>query len=95
MYISADPPGASGLVSAVEGSATVDIIFRPDVGANYWRTRVYAGASFGLASPVETTYATAEEVSVSVPLQSGTSYWLQSENYTQAGSSEVLAITTT
>ncbi len=92
---SSSPPAAPVVVSAVEGATTVDISFNPDVGANYWRTRVYAGATFASASVVETTYSTAEEVAVSVPLQSATSYWLQSENYAQTPSAEVLAITTT
>lgn len=89
------PPDAPELVSAVEGATTVDIAFKPDVGANYWRTQVYRGATFATAIVVETTYSTAEEVSVSVPLQSGVSFWLQSENYAEAKSAELLAITIT
>lgn len=93
--VSAPPPAAPVLVSAVEGGSTVDITFNPDVGANYWRTCVLAGSTFGTATVVQVTYSVAEEVAVSVPLQAATSYWLQSENHAQAKSAEVLAITTT
>jgi len=90
--VSAAPPDAPIVISATEGASAVDIVFSPDVGANYWRTRVYAGVSFGDASVVVTNYSTAEQVTVSAPVQSGMKYWLQSENHSQAKSSETLAI---
>jgi hypothetical protein len=82
------------VVSASSDGSTVTIQFSPDLGANYWRTRVYVGSSFADATLVETTYSTAETVTVTTPEITGSSYWLQSENYAQNTSAEVLAITT-
>jgi hypothetical protein len=92
--VSSAPPAAPVLVSAFETASTVEITFSPDVGANYWRTRLYRGSSFASSVLVETSYSTAEDVTISAPLVTASDYWLQSENYAQAKSPEMLAITT-
>lgn len=90
--VSPDPPDPPTLVSASEDGTDVTIVFRPDLGANYWRTLVMRGADEASALAVATTYATAEETTITVPVVEGVSYWVLSQNHDVKSSGFTFAI---
>lgn len=92
--VNAGPPDDPVLVSATDDGSDITFVFEPDVGSNYWRTFVMRGTTTGNAVAVETSYSTAQEVTITATTVADQSYWLLSQSYDSENSGFVFAIST-
>lgn len=97
VFVNDTPPASPALVSA-SGTAggALTVIFRPDLGVNYWRTGLYRaapGQPFSEALPVKWNYSTAAEVTLTVAIPAGGArYWLRSQNESRVPSTTAVFV---
>lgn len=83
------------VTAASDDLMNVSVTFTPDLGANYWRSKIWSGTGdFASATEIDVTESRAASITMTAPFAYSTKYWITSEAYGGAVSGEVLAYTT-
>ncbi|MFN3275441.1 MAG: hypothetical protein ACK41U_12275 [Paracoccus sp. (in: a-proteobacteria)] len=75
------PPAQPVLVSAGRAGDTITIVFQPDLGANYYQTGIWRGATFGSATLLRWVRDQSSTITVQLTdAPAPATYWLRSGN---------------